>query len=142
MSIFKFEESSLVKEFKNNQSKYWLDLVNLLEKRYQNQPLTIEEETTLLEYKTFFTWNERFTVDIEVTPSYVSLERYEQVCSKEDWIAVNDEEFDEEEWNVDACDCNVSSMETESVEFSSKRLDIEDFELRPEYAKLVQEEVK
>ena len=142
MSIFKFEESSLIKEFKQDKLNYYRDLVHLLEKRYQDEPLTLEEETTLLEYKTFFTWNERFSVDLEVIPSYVSLETYEQVCSKEDWIAVNEEDFDEEEWNVSACDCNVSSMDTQSVEFSSKRLDIEDFELRPEYAKLVQEEVK
>ncbi len=142
MSIFKFEESSLVKEFKQDKLLYFRDLVNLLEKRYQNEPLTLEEETTLLEYKTFFTWNERFTVDIEVIPNYVSLETYEQVCSKEDWIAVNQEDFDEDEWSVDACDCKVSSMETESVEFSSKSIEIEDFDLKPEYKILVQEEVK
>ena len=80
MSIFKFEESSLIKEFKQDKLNYYRDLVHLLEKRYQDEPLTLEEETTLLEYKTFFTWNERFSVDLEVIPSYVSLETYEQVC--------------------------------------------------------------
>ena len=33
-------------------------------------------------------------------------------------------------------------METESVEFSSKSIEIEDFDLKPEYKILVQEEVK